>query len=77
MSQPISLTDSELTAIMNAAKPLQPIDRDRFLRAIAEAITALPEVGPGSVHRAIVELQKRFFVAPDLRVDEPRSRAYP
>jgi len=77
MSQPISLTDSELTAIMNAAQPLHPVDRDRFLRAVAEAITALPEIGPGSVHRAITELQKRYFVAPDLRVDEPRSRAYP
>ena len=77
MPTPISLTDAELEAIMTAAKPLHPVDRDRFLRAVAEAITALPEIGPGSVHRAIVELQKRFFVAPDLRVDEPRSRAYP
>ena len=77
MSTPIALTDSELSAIMDACRPLQPRDRDQFLRAVAEAITALPMVGPGSIHRAIVELQKRFFVAPDLRVDEPRSRAYP
>ena len=76
MSRPIALSDDELSAIMDAAKPLHPVDRDRFLRAVAEAITALPEIGPGSVHRAIAELQKRFFVAPDLRVDEPRSRAY-
>jgi hypothetical protein len=76
MSRPIALSDDELSAIMNAAKPLQPADRDRFLRAVAEAITALPEIGPGSVHRAIAELQSRYFVAPDLRVDEPRSRAY-
>jgi hypothetical protein len=77
MSRPIALSDDELDAIMNAAKPLQPANRDRFLRAVAEAITALPEVGPGSVHRAIAELQRHYFVAPDLRVDEPRSRAYP
>jgi predicted DNA-binding transcriptional regulator YafY len=77
MSRPIALSDDELSAIMNAAKPLQPADRDRFLRAVAEAITALPEIGPGSVHRAISELQRRYFVAPDLRVDEPRSPAYP
>jgi len=77
MSRPIALSDDELSAIINAAKPLHPVQRDLFLRAVAEAITALPMVGPGSIHRAIVELQKRFFVAPDLRVDEPRSRAYP
>jgi len=76
MSTPICLTDSELEAIMSAAKPLQPADRDRFLRAVAEAITALPEVGPGSIHRAIAELQRQYFVAPDLRVNESRSRAY-
>jgi hypothetical protein len=77
MSTPISLTDSELTAIMDACRPLQPRDRDQFLRAVAQAIAGLPEIGPGSVHRAIAELQKRYFVAPDLRIDEPRSRAYP
>jgi len=76
MSQPISLTDSELQAVMDAAKPLQPRDRDRFLRAVAQAIAALPEVGPGSVHRAINATFRMHFDPPDLRVDEPRSRAY-
>jgi len=77
MSTPISLTDAELTAIMDACRPLQPRDRDQFLRAAAQAIAELPEVGPGSVHRVITDLQRRYFVAPDLRVDEARSRAYP
>jgi hypothetical protein len=76
MSQPICLTDSELTAVMNAAKPLQPRDRDRFLRAVAEAIAELPEIGPGAVHRAIASVWQQHFVAPDLRVRESRSRAY-
>jgi hypothetical protein len=76
MPQPISLTDSELTAVMDAARPLQPRDRDRFLKAVAQAIAALPEVGPGSVHRAIASVWRQHFDTPDLRVDEPRSRAY-
>jgi hypothetical protein len=29
MSQPIALSDDELTAIMNAARPLAPRDRER------------------------------------------------
>jgi predicted DNA-binding transcriptional regulator YafY len=76
MSSPISLTDSELTAVMDAARPLQPRDRDRFLRAVAQAIAELPEIGPGSVYRAIHATFRANFDAPDLRVDEPRSRAY-
>jgi hypothetical protein len=76
MSQPISLTDSELTAVMDACRPLAPQARDRFLRAVAEAIVALPERGDGAVHRAIASVWQQHFVAPDLRIRESRSRAY-
>jgi hypothetical protein len=76
MPTPISLTDSELTAVMDAARPLQPRDRDRFLKAVAQAIADLPEVGPGSVHRAIASVWGQHFDAPDLRTGESRSRAY-
>jgi hypothetical protein len=68
MSLPISLTDSELDAVMAAARPLAPCDRDAFLQHIAQVLTTMPMRGPGSVHRAIAELQRRYFVDPDLRV---------
>ena len=55
MSTPIRLADDELEAVMNACRPLHPRARDVFLRQVAEAIAALPERGPGSVHRAIAE----------------------
>jgi hypothetical protein len=29
---PIALSDSELAAVMDARRPLQPRDRDRFLK---------------------------------------------
>jgi len=76
MPQPISLTDSELEAVMNACRPLQPRDRDRFLRAVAQAIAELPEIGPGSVHRAIASVWRQHYAPPDLRIRESRSRAY-
>jgi hypothetical protein len=31
---PISLSDSELAAVMSAAAPLHPRERDAFLRAV-------------------------------------------
>ena len=77
MSTPISLTDSELEAIMTAAKPLAPWQRDRFLRRIAEEIVALGEQrGDGSVARAIRSVWREHYDPPDLRADESRSRAY-
>jgi len=76
MPQPVALSDDELSAVMAAARPLAPRDRDAFLQHIAQVIASMPIRGPGSVHRAIAELQSRYFVAPDLRTDEPRSGAY-
>jgi hypothetical protein len=50
----VSLSDSELAAIMDACRPLQPHDRDRFPKDIAAELAALPMLGDGAVHRAIV-----------------------
>ena len=73
MSTPICLSDSELTAIMDAARPLAPHARDHFLRQIAEAICALPERGDGSVARAIRSVWHTYYDVPDLRGGEQRS----
>jgi hypothetical protein len=64
MPRPIYLTDSELAAVMDACRPLQPRERDRFLKAVAQAIVDLPERGPGSVYRAI-HATSRMCYAPN------------
>jgi hypothetical protein len=64
---PIHLSDDELTAVMNACRPLQPRDRDQFLKDIAAELAALPMLGAGAVHRVIREVQHRHFDPPDLR----------
>ena len=75
-STPIALSDTELTAIMDACRPLQPRDRDLFLRQVAEAICAMPERGDGAIHRAIRSVWRDHFDAPDLRIGESRSRVH-
>jgi len=77
MPQPLSLSDSQLSSIMDAARPLQVHQRDGFLRDIATELAALPVIGDGALHRIITMVQRRHFDAPDLRVHESRSRAYP
>jgi hypothetical protein len=44
-----------MTAVARALAALQPIDRDRFLRALAQRLSGV-EIGDGSVGRAIRDL---------------------
>ena len=61
----VSLSDTELTAIMDAARPLAPGDRDAFLRSVAAELAQYPdELGPGVVHRLVREVQRRYFDPP-------------
>jgi len=50
MAEAISLTDSELRAVMDAAAPLDPGQRDAFLHAVANALQG-QVVGPRLVAR--------------------------
>ena len=63
MSSPIAFTDSQLPAISAAAQPLAPIDRSKFLEAVADALRGRV-VGDGAVYLAIAEAQKKFFAPP-------------
>jgi hypothetical protein len=38
MSKPLALSDSQMDAVMSAAAPLAPADRDQFLRALVPGI---------------------------------------
>jgi hypothetical protein len=65
--KPLHLNDSELDAVMAAARPLAERDRSPFLAAVATAIReAGEEIGPGRLHRLIRETQRKFCDAPDL-----------
>ena len=66
MSNPLALTDAQLSAVYRACKPLLPPDRDAFLCALAHALRSEPEIGDGAVFRACRELQKQFFRPPTI-----------
>ena len=57
----LKLTDDEMTAVYNACRLLHVADRDAFLQALADALRQCGEIGPGAVHRAIRDVQRRFF----------------
>jgi hypothetical protein len=64
----IKLSDDELNAVMAAARPIAVERRDAFLQQVASELARCDEVGPGDVHRAIVEAQRAHFDPPDLSV---------
>ena len=63
---PIRLSDSELDAVMAAARPLAVDMRDPFLQAVARALAGHAVIGPGIVHQVCRDLQAQFWHAPDL-----------
>src|SRR5262245_61143254 len=58
-----SLSDDQLAIITNAAQPLNPSDRTRFMEAVASRLRG-QELGDGAVGRLRRELQAHFFKPP-------------
>ena len=59
---PLSLSDEEYSAVMAAASPVHPSQRDEFLRTLADEIVQQPAIGVGLVHRLAADLQRRYIV---------------
>jgi hypothetical protein len=73
---PVSLDDDQLAIVMAAAQPLEPTARHAFLIAVAaELAKDSPELGPGSIHRLVREMQPRYFDAPRLATTVSAPRA--
>ncbi len=74
---PVSLSDDELAIVMDAAQPLEPQARGKFLHDVAAELAKYPELGPGSVHRLVRATQRKYFDPPQglsLTNSAPRSR---
>jgi hypothetical protein len=68
---PIRLSDSELDAVMAAARPIAIERRDAFLQQVASSLQRCGELGPGVVYRVAAQVQREFFDPPDLSAGAP------
>jgi hypothetical protein len=59
---PLSLSDAEYDAVMQAAGAIHPLQRSAFLQALAKELEGHSVLGPGVVHRCAAELQRRYTV---------------
>jgi hypothetical protein len=61
---PLALSDQELDAVFELARPIAPELRPEFLHAVAAQLAASgAERGAGSLHRVAAELQGQFIGA--------------
>ena len=56
-----SLSDDEMSAVMEAARPIPARDRDQFLRDVAAELKKHLEIGPGVVGRTVARLQRQHL----------------
>jgi hypothetical protein len=68
---PIRLSDSELDAVLTAARPIAVERRDAFLQAVAGELKGCREIGPGVVHRVCADVQRAFFDPPQFATGAP------
>ena len=61
MSEPLALSDEQMTTVLQAAAPLQVVDRAPFLEALAVMLRSEPVLGDGTVARACRLLQAEFM----------------
>jgi hypothetical protein len=75
--EPLRLTDAQMDAVLAASHPLQPHRRGPFLEACARELAQLPEgVGDGSVHRTIMQVQRRYFDPPSFESGDHAPTKY-
>jgi len=64
--RPLALSDSEITTIMAAARPLSPADRQSYLEHVAAVLAKEPVLGDGVVSRIVREAFKQRWAPPEL-----------
>jgi hypothetical protein len=62
--RPVSLSDSQMDAVMLATAPMEPHQRSAFLASLAHLLRGEPEIGDGLLHRRIRELLRQGFWTP-------------
>jgi hypothetical protein len=59
---PLSLSDEELSLLRSLAEPVACGQRREFLQAVATALAACPQPGPGATYRIARDVQRRFVL---------------
>ena len=72
--KPLALTDEQLGALMAHAGQLHVLDRDAFLRAVADRFAGKSEIGEGEFARALTSAFGEELTCPDMLPAASRSK---
>jgi hypothetical protein len=66
LPRPIAVSDEQLSAIMRACAPLQPMERSALLAALAHRLRGYRngDVGDGELHRLLREILREVWRPP-------------
>jgi hypothetical protein len=62
----VSLSESQMAAVLRCAAPLRREDVANYMQSIAEQLRTRQSVGDGDVYRAIEVAQRKYFQPPML-----------
>jgi hypothetical protein len=74
MPSPMQLSDEEMDAVIAAARPVHPQQRDSFLCALAGELERRPSSDPAFVRRLAADLQRRYVVEARVAADSAAPR---
>jgi hypothetical protein len=63
MSTPLPLSAEEFEILTSLARPITPSEKQQFLSAVADALSACPQPGPGRLYQTAREIQRTFTKA--------------
>ena len=66
VDKPVSLSESQMVAVLRCAAPLRREDVASYMQSIAEQLGTRQMIGDGDVYRAIEVAQRKYFQPPVL-----------
>jgi hypothetical protein len=66
VDKPVSLSESQMTAVLHCAAPLRREDVASYMHSVAEQLRPREMIGDGDVYRAIEAAQRQYFQPPVL-----------
>jgi hypothetical protein len=74
-ASPADFSEEEMMVVLALSLPIEKDRRNAFLSAVAGALAASPVRGAGAAHGIGREIQREYFIPPEMSEPHPKSTA--